>query len=114
MTSPAEEIRALLEVDRVIHEPARLAILTILASADQVEFKFLEAITGLTKGNLSSHTAKLEQAGYIEIVKAFRQKKPMTSYRITSRGREALEQYRRELSPRVQPDAPLEPSGADE
>ncbi len=85
---------ALLEVDRVVHEPARLAILTVLASAEEVQFKFLEEALGLTRGNLSSHVSKLEEAGYLTVTKAFEEKVPVTSYRITARGRKALESYR--------------------
>ncbi len=85
---------ALLEVDRVVHEPARLAILTVLASAEEVQFKFLEEALGLTRGNLSSHVSRLEEAGYLTVTKAFEEKVPVTSYRITARGRKALETYR--------------------
>jgi DNA-binding transcriptional ArsR family regulator len=87
------EMQTLLELDRVIHEPARLVILTVLNNAEEVEFKFLETTTGLSKGNLSSHTSKLEQAGYLEVVKAFRGKMPVTSFKITKAGREALLGY---------------------
>ncbi len=87
------QVQGLLELDRVIHEPARLVILTVLASAEQVEFKFLETTTGLSKGNLSSHTTKLEQAGYLEVLKAFRGRVPVTSFKITDAGKEALETY---------------------
>jgi DNA-binding transcriptional ArsR family regulator len=87
------EMQTLLDLDRVIHEPARLVILTVLTSAEEVEFKFLETTTGLSKGNLSSHTSKLEQAGYLEVVKAFRGKVPVTSFKITQAGREALNNY---------------------
>jgi DNA-binding transcriptional ArsR family regulator len=90
-------IQALLDLDRVVHEPARLAILTILASAEEVEFKFLETAIGLTKGNLSSHVAKLETAGYLTLSKAFRERIPVTSYRITANGRSALQHYRKRL-----------------
>ena len=88
-----DPIRALLELDRLVHEPARLAILTVLAAAESVEFKFLEQVTHLTKGNLNSHATKLEAAGYLEVAKAFRGKLPVTSFRITSQGREALAHY---------------------
>lgn len=86
-------IQSLLELNRVVHEPARLAILSILAGAEEVEFKFLEATTGLTKGNLSSHILKLELAGYVEVKKAFRGKTPVTSFRITAAGGQALTTY---------------------
>jgi DNA-binding transcriptional ArsR family regulator len=90
-------VQALLDLDRVVHEPARLAILTILASADEVEFKFLETAIGLTKGNLSSHVAKLEGAGYLTVNKSFRDRKPVTSYQITGSGFAALDGYRKRL-----------------
>lgn len=95
MTDPkAPGLQSLLEVDRLVHEPARLAILTVLASAEEVQFKFLEEALGLTRGNLSSHVSKLEDAGYLTVTKAFEEKLPVTSYRITGRGRKALETYR--------------------
>jgi DNA-binding transcriptional ArsR family regulator len=91
-TIPAP-LQQLLELDRIIHEPARLVILTILSSAEDVEFKFLETATRMSKGNLSSHTAKLEGVGFIEVTKAFRGKIPVTSFKITQAGRAALEVY---------------------
>lgn len=94
MTEPRRDLRSLLSVDRVVHEPARLAILTVLAEADEVEFRFLEKVTGLTRGNLSSHASKLEDAGYLTVRKAFRGRTPVTSYRITRAGRDALATYR--------------------
>ncbi len=98
MSEPrAPGIQGLLELDRTIHEPARLAILTILAAAGDVEFKFLESAVGLTRGNLSSHVSKLEAAGYLTVTKAFRDRIPVTSYRITSEGRAALSRYRKQL-----------------
>lgn len=86
-------LRAILDLDRVVHEPARLAILSVLDSAERVEFKFMEAVTGLSKGNLNSHATKLEAAGYLEVLKTFRGKIPVTSFRITAAGREALGTY---------------------
>ncbi len=95
MSEPKPPVRvAVLAVDRLVHEPARLAILTVLASAEEVQFKFLEEALGLTRGNLSSHVSKLEQAGYLTVTKAFEDRIPVTSYRITPRGRKALETYR--------------------
>lgn len=88
-----DPLQAMLALDRLVHEPARLAILTVLASAESVEFKFLEQVTGLTKGNLNSHATKLEGAGYLEVLKAFRGKIPVTSFRLTPQGRQALDGY---------------------
>ena len=91
-------LRTILELDRMVHEPARLAILTVLASAGSVEFKFLEMVTGLSKGNLNSHATKLETAGYLEVLKAFRGKIPVTSFRITAEGKQALSGYWRHMN----------------
>ena len=89
--------RGFLSLDRMVHEPARLAILTVLSGVESVEFRFLEAITGLTRGNISSHASKLEDAGYITIHKEFRGRTPVTSYSITERGKAALSAYRAQL-----------------
>jgi DNA-binding transcriptional ArsR family regulator len=89
--------RSILDLDRVVHEPARLAVLTVLASAEEVAFLFLQRVTGLSKGNLSSHTQKLEAAGYLETIKAFQGRIPVTSFRITEEGRLALQAYHRQL-----------------
>jgi DNA-binding transcriptional ArsR family regulator len=96
-------LRGLLELDRVVHEPARLAILTVLAEADEVEFRFVEAVTGLTRGNLSSHASRLEEAGYITVHKAFRGRTPVTSYRLTKAGHDALTTYRDRLRAAMEP-----------
>ena len=88
---------AILSLDRMVHEPARLLILTVLSGAESVEFNFVKQVTGLTKGNLSGHAARLEAAGYIDIDKEFRRKIPVTSYRITSAGKKALETYWEQL-----------------
>jgi len=88
-----DPLQQLLTLDRLVHEPARLAILTILTGAEKVEFKFLETATGLTKGNLSSHTAKLEAAGYLQVEKSFRGRIPVTSFHLSAAGRAALDGY---------------------
>jgi DNA-binding transcriptional ArsR family regulator len=97
VSRPKPDVRALLALDRLVHEPARLAVLTILAAAEEVEFRFLEETTGLTKGNLSSHLSKLETGGYLTVKKRFKGKIPATSYRITKEGRRALDGYRRRM-----------------
>jgi DNA-binding MarR family transcriptional regulator len=97
MTEPSEPIQRILDLDRVVHEPARLAILTVLAAAEVVEFLFLQKVTGLNKGNLSSHAQKLEAAGYLETSKAFRGRIPVTAFRITDAGRAAIRDYREQL-----------------
>jgi DNA-binding transcriptional ArsR family regulator len=86
------------EVDRIIHEPARLAIVALLAGAEEADFLFLQRESGLTKGNLSSHLAKLEEAEYTEIEKTFRGKIPLTVVRLTAKGRRAFEGYRKAMN----------------
>ncbi len=85
------------DVDRVVHEPARLMILGLLATGGQADFVFLMNETGLTKGNLSSHLVKLEEAGYVSIDKTFRGKVPLTLIRLAPSGRAALMRYRKAM-----------------
>ena len=77
-----------LVLDRLIHEPARLTILTVLSSVRAADFVFLQRTTGLTQGNLSSHLTKLEDAGLVSIEKSFVGKRPNTSASLTSLGKE--------------------------
>ena len=93
----AAALRTILDLDRMIHEPARLAILTVLSAAEVVEFLFLLKVTGLSKGNLSVQTQKLEAAGYLKTDKGFRGRVPVTSFRITASGRKALAAYQDQL-----------------
>ena len=81
------------DLDRVIHEPARLRILMILDGVDLADFIFLLSTLGLTKGNLSSHMDRLERAGYVKVSKSFNGKIPHTDYHLTKRGRKALAKY---------------------
>jgi DNA-binding transcriptional ArsR family regulator len=76
--APDADVHEALTLDRVVHEPARLAILAVLSSAEEVDFAFLQTATGLTKGNLSRQTSKLEEVGYITIRKYFKGKIPAT------------------------------------
>ena len=80
-------------INRVVHEPVRLAILKILTSAKEVDFNFLLTTLGVTKGNLATHINKLETSGLIEVKKEFRGKVPHTSYRITRTGRRQFQKY---------------------
>jgi len=87
-------VRDLAEVDRMVHEPARLMILMVLYTVERADFTFLMNVTELTDGNLSSHLSKLEAAGYVEIEKGYAGKKPRTRLRLTAVGRQAVEDYR--------------------
>jgi DNA-binding MarR family transcriptional regulator len=86
-------LQELMDVDRLVHEPARLVILTILNLVESADFLFVLNQSGLTRGNLSSHMSKLEQAGYIEVKKEFVDKIPRTLLRITESGRAAYGTY---------------------
>ncbi|MFY9820690.1 MAG: transcriptional regulator [Thermoanaerobaculia bacterium] len=87
----------LANLDRRVHEPTRLAILAALSACERADFLFLQRITGLTKGNLSSHLSKLEEGGLVEIEKRFVDKKTQTLVRLSGAGREAIESYWKEM-----------------
>lgn len=84
-------------IDPLIHAPARLQIVMQLFVVDEADSTFLLNQTGLTWGNLSAHVSKLEQAGYVEVEKMFRGKKPCTMVRLSDRGRAAFQQYRSQM-----------------
>lgn len=81
------------EIDRIVHEPARLAILTVLASCERADFLFLEHATGLTRGNLSVQLTRLEDASLIEVQKTIVRKRTWTTAALTDQGRGALTSY---------------------
>ncbi len=85
-------------VDPIVHSPARLQILAVLSAVESADFIFIRRQTHLTKGNLSSHMSKLEEAGYITVKKEFVGKIPRTVLRLTSDGRTALEAYRKHMT----------------
>lgn len=99
----AEELRNLTSVDRVIHEPARLLIVALLSAVKEADFLYLLNETGLTKGNLSSHITKLDEAGYVEVEKTYRGKVPLTVLRLTKAGRAALVTYRKNMNGILEP-----------
>jgi DNA-binding transcriptional ArsR family regulator len=81
------------ELDRLVHEPARLTILTVLASCERADFLFLERATGLTRGNLSVQLSRLAEAGLIEIEKTIVHKRTLTTVALCQRGRVVLDAY---------------------
>jgi DNA-binding transcriptional ArsR family regulator len=85
------------ELNRMIHEPARLTIVALLSSVKEADFLYLLRETGLTKGNLSTHLVRLEEAGYVNIEKTFRGKIPLTIVRLNSDGRAAFQSYRKSI-----------------
>ncbi|MHC4707899.1 MAG: transcriptional regulator [Planctomycetota bacterium] len=82
-----------MEIDKIIHEPARLRVMMILAGIEQADFTFLVTTLSLTRGNLNRHMEKLESAGYLKIIRSFKGKVRNTSYRLTQKGSKALAQY---------------------
>lgn len=92
-----DAVRNLIDLDRTIHEPARLMIVAILSAVEEADFLYLLQASGLTKGNLSSHLSRLEEAGYVQIEKKFVGKSPRTICRLTDMGGRALEKYRRQM-----------------
>jgi DNA-binding transcriptional ArsR family regulator len=93
----AADFRDVVSVDRVLHEPARLLIAGLLFPVESADFLFLLRETQLTKGNLSSHLVKLEEAGYIAIEKGYLGKVPHTVCRLTKAGRVAFRAYRDQM-----------------
>jgi DNA-binding MarR family transcriptional regulator len=91
---PFEEMTSL---DRLVHEPSRLAILTALSACRAADFLYLQTLTGLTKGNLSGHLGKLEAGGLVTITKSFKGKMPNTNIAITPAGRDAVRQHWKRL-----------------
>jgi DNA-binding transcriptional ArsR family regulator len=89
------KIQRLAEIDRIIHEPGRLMIVALLAAVEEADFQYLRQTTGLTQGNLSAHLTKLDEAGYVAIEKTFRGKYPLTLCRLTDRGKQVLDTYRK-------------------
>ena len=81
------------QLDRLVHERARLGILSALAVSDVVSFNELKALLDTTDGNVSVHARKLEDADYIVCTKSFQERVPRTEYRLTATGRRALERY---------------------
>ena len=92
-----EGIQPLADIDRIIHEPARLMIMSYLYVVESADFLFLMRQTGLTWGNLSSHISKLEAAGYVDVKKEFMDRKPHTMLRLTEPGRTAFQSYRQSM-----------------
>lgn len=95
---PTPKREPLSDIDRVIHEPARLMICALLAGVDQADFLFLQRETGLTKGNLSSHLSTLEKSEYVEIEKTYAGKRPLTLVKLTDAGHRAFTEYKNQIS----------------
>jgi len=84
-------------LNKIIHEPARLLIMTHLFVVSDADFVYLKRATGMTAGNLSTHLTKLENAGFVKIVKSFEGKKPKTTCKLTAKGRKDFQEYRKNI-----------------
>ena len=91
------DLNDLKTLDRTIHEPARLMIMTVLYAVTEADFLYLQRECGLTQGNLSSHLSKLEDVKYVLIEKTFKGKYPLTICSLTRKGREVFEEYLRKI-----------------
>ena len=89
----SDQTAQLPEIDRLIHEPARLAILTVLSSCRGADFVFLGRSTGLSKGNLSVQLTRLAEAGLIEVTREIVRRKTRTTAQLTSRGSKEIKRY---------------------
>jgi len=92
-----ESWAGLTTVNKLIHEPARLAVIAILDTVEKTDFLYLQRATGLTKGNLSVHLQKLEEAGLIEIEKTFQGKYPRTLCKLTAKGKAGFKAYKEQM-----------------
>jgi len=81
------------QLDEIIHSRIRLAIMAVLVTVDEAEFTFLREKVNATDGNLSTHLKKLENAGYVAVSKTFENRKPISRYVLTKKGRNAFEIY---------------------
>ena len=93
----SQDLHPLVEIDRIIHAPARLMVMTYLYVVESADFIFLMNLTDLTWGNISSHLSKLEEVGYVEIEKTFVSKKSHTMVSLSGKGREAFREYKNQM-----------------
>lgn len=96
-TLPTPDLASFSEIDRVVHEPARLMLMAALYVLESADYTFLMNITGVTWGNLSAHISKLEESGYVDVEKSFKGKRPNTMLRLTTEGRDAFRSYRSKI-----------------
>jgi DNA-binding HxlR family transcriptional regulator len=103
-------LTAIEKLDRIIHEPGRLWIMTLLAATESLGFKELKAQLGMTDGNLCVHMRTLEESGYVSVHKSFVNRKPRTEYSLTPVGRQAFDAYIQTLKEIVEQSQPTPPT----
>lgn len=94
------------QLDEIIHSRIRLAVMAILAAVEDAEFTYLREKVNATDGNLGAHLRKLEEAGYVAVRKGFVARKPVSRYRLTSKGRDAFGRYVERLGSMLHGGAP--------
>jgi DNA-binding MarR family transcriptional regulator len=98
--------QASLQLDRVIHEKGRLAIMSMLAASPELSFTELREALEMTDGNLTTHIRTLQEAGYVSVTKSFRNKRPLTTCALTPAGKKAFTGYINLLETIVQQSRP--------
>jgi DNA-binding MarR family transcriptional regulator len=94
---PTDSLSEIMNINRLVHSPARLSILTYLSVVEEGDAVYLLNQTGLTWGNLSANVTRLQEAGYIEVAKEFKDRKPHTLLKLTDRGRKAFHDYQNKM-----------------
>jgi DNA-binding MarR family transcriptional regulator len=92
-----DSLSEIMNIDRLVHSPARLSILTYLSVVEEGDAVYLLNQTGLTWGNLSANVTRLQEAGYIKVVKEFKDNKPHTVLKLTDKGRKAFRDYQNKM-----------------
>jgi DNA-binding MarR family transcriptional regulator len=82
-----------LQIDRVIHEKGRLAIMSMLAAAPELSFTEMRDALGMTDGNLTTHIRTLQEAGYLSVTKSYQKNRPLTTCSLTAAGKRAFTNY---------------------
>jgi len=106
-----DSLSEIMNIDRLVHSPARLSILTYLSVVEEGDAVYLLNQTGLTWGNLSANVTRLKEAGYIEVVKEFKDKKPHTLLKLTGKGRKAFQGYQNKMKELLDIKEPISREG---
>ena len=102
---------AFLQLDRVIHERGRLAIMSMLAATPELSFTEMRDALSMTDGNLTTHIRTLQEAGYVSITKSFQDRRPLTTCALTPAGRRAFTRYINLLEQVLHQNKPKGPGG---
>ena len=95
-----------LNLDRLIHEKGRLAIMSLLAASPELSFTEMRDALGMTDGNLTTHIRTLQEAGYVSVAKTYQNNRPLTTCMLTAKGRKAFAEYINLLEQIIQQSKP--------